>query len=193
MTLIPAAIGEEIAIRAAEIDLNKMELCLFIRDVALPKAEPSHGEMEQFWKEAAGWARGRKPDTLRKDVQSLRAFPAHKLIKWHEDGLSFDHLSAAVYCSQNTKKGTYAPEQVLDWCVENAVEVEGSDPPRCRPKTVLQMEGHFLGESNQTAMELIEKAFLKLSNFPKLLRWDADKSKRFMERMAEIRKEFFDE
>lgn len=167
------------ATRARRSAYNKLVNLLEFREM-IPdfKAE---GVLMEAYKEA-GAAMMISPETLRRDIATIREYSKQDLVRWIRQGVSFDHLDTANSLYEIAHK---SPKQLIEECI---------DPGNATGETmtVPELTAFALGEREiHPAVYQVNVWISRLCNFPTVLGWADEKRARFDEVIKQL-KEFFE-
>jgi hypothetical protein len=110
------------------------------------------------------------PDTLRRDLATIRNYTPERLAFWLAHGVSFEHLETANVMAEKAKK---TPVQLLNECIS----LGGKNG---RPMTVNELISFANGENTKhPILYRVTIWFDRLGKSPALFGWDAPKTQSF--------------
>lgn len=182
MTLIPEGMRERWRTRARRGALNTLKSLLEFRELIVSEGYREEGVLMQAYSEAAEDML-MAPETLRDYMGKIREYPRQTLVYWLSNGLSFDHLEKANSIAELAQR---TPAQLLD----EAIEVGNENG---ETMTVNQMVSFALGVVDRQKRSIIYHfipLYERLGKFPTRFKFDAEKTKEYMQWLDAGRKFF---
>lgn len=166
-TMIPEKVLKRVRQRARRGNaLKLLNLLDFRRDFQEWKDEGVLMQAYADWSEAMMIS----PDTLRKDLATIRNYSPDNLVYWLNNGISFEHLETANAMQERAKKPA---AQLLNECVE----LGGKNG---KPMTVNELISHANGENaKHPIMYRVNIWFTALGKSPTLFKWNEQKTLAF--------------
>lgn len=184
MTFIPASVLDKWRTTSRKTALVKLANLLEFRDI-LTENKTRNGDrvpLMELYREAAE-AMLISDETLRHDMAAIREYPDVDLLRWIDNGVSFDHFRKANDLAEIAKK---TPAQLLNECI---------DPGNAtgQTMTVNELCAHALGEKQMPPAHVQGIGLLsKLANFPARFKWDESKTRAFLDDLTAFRKRWFE-
>ena len=146
--------------------LKLLNLLDFRRDFQEYKDEKVLMQAYSEWAEAMMIS----PDTLRRDLATIRNYSPENLAYWLNSGVSFEHIETANAMAEKAKK---TPVQLLNECIT----LGGKNG---RPMTVNELISFANGENvRHPIMYRVSIWFSALGKSPSLFGWDHEKTTSF--------------
>lgn len=176
MSLIPRPVAERMKARARKGSRCHLENLLDVRDLIAEIYRPQ-GKIMQAYSDAAV-AMECSADTVRLGIGQIREYTDKDLFRWLDSGISFDHLSAANSLAELANK---TPIELIEQAIDPG-NAEGNT------MTVRELEAFALGERKQNHPVFRFGVLLgRLLKFPNALKWDDEKTGRYMALLEELK------